>query len=182
MRLLIVLLVLLGTVESIYAAGKQVADFKSRSGERVSVIQETKKYGLDLIITKFGIEPGTKKETRRVRNAFGVVLDKPSAIFLCWIANGHFFRESFQILEIDTLKAKTLKVEPEPTSDDPQCLIEENEKYFLIFDDFPDRQTTYVFNREGEAVRTDKGDLRTDIEIDGKVYRFVKGRTFGGFR
>src|SRR5258705_2286902 len=86
---LILLLVLAGKAGNIHAAGKLVADFESKSGERVKVFQEMKKYGVDLILTKSSSEPGTKKETRRVRNAFGVVLDGPSAIFMCSIENGH---------------------------------------------------------------------------------------------
>lgn len=181
-RLLILLLILLGKVGNIYASEKLVADFKSKSREQVRVFQEMKKYGLDLIITKSSAEPGIKKETRRVRNVFGVVLDNPSTIFMCWIANGHFFSESFQILDIHTFKARILKLEPEPTSDDLQCLIEENEKYFMIFDDFPGRQATYLFNRDGEALGIIKGNLKKDIEIDKKIYHFVSGHTFGGFK
>jgi len=182
MRLLILLLILLGKAGNIYASEKLVADFKSKSRERVSVFQENKKYGLDLIVTKRGVEPGKKKETKRVRNVFGVVLDDPSIILMCWIANGQFFPESFQLLDIRTFKTKILKLEPLPSSDELECLIEENEQYFVIFDDFPDKQTTYLFNRDGQALGTIKGSLKNDIEIDGKVYRFVKGRTFGGFK
>ena len=181
-RRLILLLILSGTAAGIHAAGKLVADFRSRGGERVTVIQEMKEYGLDLIFTKSGADPGGKKETRRVRNAFGVVLDRPSVVFLCWIANGHFFAESYQLLDISTFRRKILKVKPEPTGDDLRCLIEENERYFLIHDDFPERERTYLFDREGKALGTMEGSLKKDIQIEGKTYRFSDGRDFGGFK
>jgi hypothetical protein len=183
MRLLLLLAVLSATAETLYAAGKLVADFKSKSGEHITVSQEMKEYGLDLIITKPGVGTGSKKETRRrVRNAFGVVLEKPSAIFVCWIANGHFFAESFQVFDLVTFESSILKLDSDLLrSDELQCLIEENERYFLVYDDFAGGKTTYLFNREGKAIRTIEGALKKDIEIDGKTYRFVEGQEFGGF-
>lgn len=178
---LILLLILLGKVVDIYASEKLVADFESKNREHITIFQKEREYGLDLIITKHSVEPGKKKEIRRVPNVFGVVLDNPSTIFMCWIANGLFFPESFQILEIHTFKTTILKLEPEPTGDELRCLIEENEKYFIIYDDFPSKNLTYLFDKDGKALGVIKGKFKSAIEIEGRIYKFLEGNTFGGF-
>lgn len=177
---LILSTVLLGGA-TVSASEMVVADFKSADRERIIVSQRTKEYGLDLVIVKHDGKHSKKEKVKTVRNAFGVVLNHPSTILLCSIQNGTNFDESFQVLDIGTFKSKLLTVEPLPTSDVIECLIEESEKYFLIFDNFPGRETAYLFNKNGEFLRNIPGDLQMKIEIDGKIYSFVRGHEFGGF-
>lgn len=183
MRLLIILFVILGSVGDVYASEKLVAEFKSKSQERVTIIQKETGYGLDLIISKFDVTSNIKMATKKVPNAFGIVLDKPSTIFMCWIANGEFFPESFQIFDIRTFQSNILQLKSNPLSmgDELECLIEENEKYFLVFDNFTSGGSAYLFDRNGKQLRIINGGLKKNIEIEGKVYRFINGHEFGGF-
>lgn len=180
MRLLFVVLMLL-TAGVAVAREKVIAAFASNENEQVTVLQEEKPYGLDLVFVK-GRDRADERRAKRVRNAFGVALKNPSVIFLCSISNGHEFRESFQILNIKHLTSTIVAVQPVPMSDDLECLIEENEKYFAVLDDFPGAEATYLFGRDGQRLGVFKGKATSDIEIDGRVHRFLKVQRFGGFR
>ena len=181
MRLLIAVLTILGSVGTVCATERQlVADFKSIEHEHITVAQITKDYGLDLIITKHDAVLG-KNKIKRIPNAFGVVLDRPAVIFICWIANGDYFDGSFQIFDIKSFKTNIIKLNPLSMGDELECLIEKNEKYFLIFDNFVDGGVSYIFDKNGRQLQVIKGKLKTNISIEGKYYHFTSGHTFGGF-
>ncbi len=181
MRFSICLIFLFWSVGSAFAEEKLVAKFKSVKNEQIEIVQKGKGYGLDLLIKRSDLGSGEIK-TKKVRNAFGVVLDGSANIFMCWIANGHFFPESFQIFNIEKFQGRVLKLDSSLIkSDEIECLIEEKERYFLVFDSFLDDSVMYIFDKSGKQVKVIKGALSKKIEIEGNVYHFVGGHVFGGF-
>lgn len=170
-----------GNFNTAIAIEKCKFQFKTKHDHNICIKQVVKKYGLDIIFYKSGMGSSEFTIMKQVPNSFSVILEKPSKALLCWIANGSYFKESFQILDLDTFKSIILDVNPMPLSDELKCLIEKEERYFVIYDDFPLRQISYIFDRKGKLVKKEKGRLSNKIKIGNNYYDMKKGINFGGF-
>ncbi|MDH5718915.1 MAG: hypothetical protein OEZ22_14910 [Spirochaetia bacterium] len=121
------------------------------------------------------------QNVKKVNNTHAVTLKEPNKLFLCWIMNGAFNQDSYQIIDIESFASNILRIEPIPLSDEAECLIEEDERYFMLYDDFPTRNLMHIFDAQGNYILKKKMPFNYKVEINGKEYTFKKGNSFGGF-
>lgn len=167
---------------SIHAKAECGYEIKLGNEKNLCINQTKKDHGDELSMFIIG-------ESKKINahNGFFVAIEKPTVGLVCWINNGELFDDSFQIVNLKTMQSIRIKVDPLPLSDELQCMVSDDEKYFLVYDNFPGRERAYVYNRIGElALRNSmklekKMNSSIHVDVDGGRHSFSAVHVFGGF-